>query len=233
MEKTVLWGRMWMLALFAAMLFCGAHARRQAALQTENAAAQVRDAFAEEPLKRVALTFDDGPHPRYTRLLLDGLRERGVRATFFVIGKNIPGREELIAQMARDGHIIGNHTYDHTDISSLSAKDACEELQKTSDLVEEITGSPTSYVRAPFGRWPQTLDDRVSMIAVGWTVDPMDWMTKNTEQIVRSVVENVQEDDIILLHDYYGSSAEAALRIVDELQKQGYAFVTVEELLLE
>ncbi len=183
--------------------------------------------------KKIALTFDDGPHPVYTKLLLDGLRERGVKATFFVVGENIPGREDIIRQMAQDGHLIGNHTYDHCDISSLSAEEACRELKKTSDLVEQITGNATAYVRPPFGKWDDALDCRTSMIAVKWTVDPMDWTTKNTSQVVAKVLEAAAENDIILLHDYYESSVKAALEIVDRLQAEGFTFVTVEELLLE
>ena len=83
---------------------------------------------AEELPPRVALTFDDGPHRIYTRNLLDGLRERGVKATFFVVGENIPGNEELIRQMEEDGHLIGNHTYDHADISKMSDEENCREL---------------------------------------------------------------------------------------------------------
>lgn len=183
--------------------------------------------------RRIALTFDDGPHPVYTKILLDGLRERGVKATFFVIGENIPGREDIIRQMAQDGHLIGNHTYDHCDISGLSAEKACEELKKTSDLVEEITGCPTSYVRPPFGNWDDSLDGRLSMIAVKWTIDPLDWTTKNISQVVDKVVSEASDNDIILLHDYYESSVKAALEIVDRLLGEGFTFVTVEELLLE
>lgn len=187
----------------------------------------------QELPSRIALTFDDGPHPVCTKLLLNGLRERGVKATFFVIGENIPGREELIAQMAKDGHMIGNHTYNHVDISTLGREEACEELQRTCDLVEEITGSPTAYVRAPFGKWDDGLDACLTMIPVKWTIDPMDWATKNQSEIVDRVVEKAGDNDIILLHDCYESSVKAALQIVDILLERGFVFVTVEDLLLE
>ncbi len=187
----------------------------------------------EDMLPRVALTFDDGPHPSYTKKLLDGLKERGVKATFFVIGENIPGREEIIGQMWEDGHLIGNHTYDHKDISRMATEEACEQLAKTSNLVKEITGEGTAYVRPPFGNWDDRLDCAVSMISVKWSVDPLDWTTGNVSQIVERVVKKTEDGDIILLHDYYESSVEAALQIVDILQERGFVFVTVEELLLE
>ena len=88
----------------------------------------------------IALTFDDGPHPVYTKKLLDGLRKRGVKATFFLIGENIEGNEELVKQMAEDGHLIGNHTWSHVDVTKMSDKQACEEITKTSELVRSIVG---------------------------------------------------------------------------------------------
>lgn len=199
---------------------------------------QQREATEEESEedgleKRVALTFDDGPHPVYTKTLLDGLAERNVCATFFVIGKNIPGNEELIARMDAEGHLIGNHTYDHVKISDLTAREACEQVEKTSALVKAITGKNTEFVRPPFGAWKKEMECSFEMIPVLWDVDPLDWTTRNTSDVVRRVLEDVEEDDIILLHDYYESSVEAALQIVDELLSQGYVFVTVDELILE
>lgn len=181
----------------------------------------------------VALTFDDGPHPVYTKQLLEGLKKRGVKATFFVVGENIPGQEELIRKMQQEGHLIGNHTYDHCNLSCLSVEAAQEELAKTSRLIQDITGNATSYIRPPYGKWKDDLDNQISMISVNWTLDTRDWDTRNTSDIVKKVMTDVRENDIILLHDYYQTSVEAALQIVDQLTEKGYRFVTVEELLLE
>ena len=192
------------------------------------------DSEQEEELPpKVAHTCDDGPHRIYTKNLLDGLRERGVKATFFVVGENIPGNEDLIRQMEADGHLIGNHTYDHADISKLSDEENCRELQKTSDLVKEITGYGTAYVRPPFGNWKDTMDCRVTMISVKWTIDTLDWKSKNVAEIIGKVMQQISDYDIILMHDYYETSVEAALQIVDRLQEEGYEFVTVEDLILE
>lgn len=182
---------------------------------------------------KLAITFDDGPHPSYTEALLDGLKERKIKATFFVVGKNIVGREEIIKRMYEEGHLIGNHTYDHVKITDMSVKEACLQITKTSDLVQEITGEPTEYVRAPFGLWNKKLEFEVSMFPVKWTVDPKDWTTANVDQIVHRAVDDIEENDVILMHDYYASSVEAALLIVDELTEQGYEFVTVDEIILE
>lgn len=243
MQDPEIRGRGIFFALFALMLVLSVFARENQGkrwlaadavpIETEKTADTEDSEGAEELPPRVALTFDDGPHPSYTKVLLDGLKERGVKATFFVVGENIPGNEEIIRQMAEDGHLIGNHTYDHQDISSLTAEEACLELSKTSDLIREITGQETAYVRPPFGKWDDSLDCRMSMIAVKWTVDPLDWTTRNVSQIVERVVQKASDNDIILLHDYYDSSVAAALQIVDQLKERGFTFVTVEELLLE
>lgn len=183
--------------------------------------------------KYVALTFDDGPHSIYTPKLLDGLAQRQVHATFFVIGKNIPGNEDIISRMYQEGHVIGNHTYDHVKICDLSGAEACRELEMTNALVRDITGEDTEFVRPPFGEWNSEMECSFTMLPVLWNVDPLDWTTKNTDQVVRRVLADVESGDIILLHDCYDSSVEAALRIVDELQKQGYEFLTVDDMILE
>lgn len=188
---------------------------------------------AEEIPAQIALTFDDGPHPVYTAQLLEGLRKRGVRASFFLIGENIPGNEELVRQMAKDGHLIGNHTWSHVRLTDLDAVSACEEITKTSELVKQITGKDTEYIRPPFGSWDSELECGFAMFPVLWSVDTRDWTTENTDAIVEKVVKEVQDSDIILLHDYYESSVEAALRIVDLLQAQGYEFVTVDQLIFD
>ena len=182
---------------------------------------------------KVALTFDDGPHPVYTPQLLDGLKERGVRATFFVVGENIPGNEEILKRMDAEGHLIGNHTYSHVKLSELDTARACAEVEKTNALICEVTGKEPEFIRPPFGEWKKTMECSLEMIPVLWDVDPLDWMTKNTALVVERVLKDTKPGDIILLHDYYQSSDDAALEIVDALMERGYKFVTVDELILE
>ena len=186
-----------------------------------------------ETAGRVALTFDDGPHPVYTKKLLDGLKEKNVHATFFVVVKNIPGNEELIRRMDQEGHLIGNHTYDHVKICDMTGQDACSQVEKTSSLIRGITGYDTEFVRPPFGAWNKSMECSFVMIPVLWDVDPLDWTTRNVSTVVSRVLTEVEDGDIILLHDYYDSSVEAALQIVDQLSAGGYEFVTVDELILE
>ncbi len=181
---------------------------------------------------KVALTFDDGPHPEYTPKLLDALKERGVKATFFLIGKNAKVHPEIVKRIADEGHVIGNHTMNHVEITKMADADAFLELDENRKLLEGITGMPVEYMRPPFGAWQKSLENKVNALPVLWSVDPLDWTTENTEEVVRRVIEEVEEDDIILLHDYYESSVEATIRIVDILQAEGYDFVPIDELIL-
>lgn len=194
---------------------------------------RISRAVTEDVKPKIALTFDDGPHPVYTPKLLDGLKERNVKATFFVVGKNIEGREDIIKRMDEEGHLIGNHTYDHVKITGLPPEEACAQITKTSELVKEITGKNTEFVRPPFGAWDKKLECGFEMFPVLWSIDPLDWTTKNVDAVVQKVLSRAEENSIILLHDYYDSSVEAALKIVDALLERGFEFVTVDELVLE
>lgn len=189
--------------------------------------------LSDEEHPKIALTFDDGPHPVYTEELLDGLKKRKVLATFFLIGNNIEGNEEIVKRMAKEGHLIGSHTYNHVQLNKLSESKAKEEVLKGCNKIYETTGIYTSFVRPPFGAWKKNLDFCVTMIPVSWNVDSLDWKLQNTEKIVKRVVKDVKEGDIILMHDIFETSVQAAFQIIDALEKENYEFVTVDELLLE
>lgn len=182
--------------------------------------------------KRVALTFDDGPHATYTKVLLGGLKERNVRATFFLVGENIKGNEDIVNMMKEDGHLIGNHTYSHVILNEVSWDAALLEINKTNEIIKEVVGVLPAYIRPPYGGWSEDMLYEVNLTPVFWNVDPMDWNSSDVGEIVKSVVDNVKDGDIILMHDIFDSSVAAALEIVDELQKQGFMFVTVEEILI-
>ena len=181
---------------------------------------------------KIALTFDDGPSAAWTPALLDGLKERGVKATFFLIGENADKNPEIVKRMAEEGHLIGNHTYHHVELTKVSENEARLELADTSAVIVRITGKEPEYMRPPFGAWQRKLEQEIRMLPVLWTIDPLDWTTENQDEIVNKVVTEAEENDIILLHDCYKSSVEAGLRIIDILQEEGFVFVTVDELLL-
>ena len=182
--------------------------------------------------KKVAITFDDGPNENYTADLLKGLKERGVLATFFLLGAEVEKYPKLTEQIYADGHLIGTHSYQHVNLCNLTDEKAIEQIVKTNQIIEKITGECPQFIRPPFGSWKKELDYNITMIEVLWDVDPKDWCTNNTDCIVKRVVKNVKDGDIILLHDASSSSVEAALQIIDCLQADGYQFVTVEELVL-
>lgn len=181
--------------------------------------------------KKIALTFDDGPHPKYTPEMLDGLKERNVKATFFLLGEEVEKYPEIVKQMHDDGHLIGNHSYKHEQLSKLSMEQACQQVSRTNELIYDITGEYPAFLRPPFGDWHDNLDCKVNMVEVLWDVDTLDWSSQNHAQIVDKVMKNIKENDIILMHDGYETSVTAAMEIIDTLKKQGYEFVTVDELL--
>lgn len=183
--------------------------------------------------KKIALTFDDGPHPYYTEQLLDGLQERGVKATFFVLGKHAEQYPELVERMSDEGHLVGNHTYSHMQLNQRNSEAFKEELLKTSRLIEELTGQEVQYVRPPYGTWNKKFEEELNMFPVLWTIDPLDWSSSNVASIVNKVTNKAKDNSIILMHDEYKTTVTAALQIVDELQEEGYEFVTVEEILFE
>ena len=182
--------------------------------------------------KKAALTFDDGPNSQYTPLLLKGLKERGVHATFFLMGKNIEGKEALVKQIQEEGHLIGNHTYNHVQLDKISKEAAKEEIETTNQKIFEITGVYPAWLRPPYGEWRKNLDFYVEMFPVLWDVDTLDWKSKNVDSIMKIVRSEVSDGAVILMHDAYQSSVDAALQIVDLLMAEEYEFVTVEELIL-
>lgn len=183
--------------------------------------------------RKIALTFDDGPHPRYTEQLLDGIKERGVHASFFVTGEHASLHPDIIRRMQEEGHLIGNHTYSHIQLTRKNRETFKEELVKTNEVIKEITGEDVLYVRPPYGTWDKSLEEELNMFPVLWSIDPLDWCSKNASCVAGRILQKADENEIILMHDYYDTSVTAALKVVDELLEQGYEFVTVEEILLE
>lgn len=135
--------------------------------------------------------------------------------------------------MKEDGHLIGNHSQNHMQLTKEQTKEACDQINRTNDQIKNITGQIPEYVRPPFGSWSEELECLVPMKVVLWSVDPLDWKTQNKDRIVRHIVNHVEDGSIILLHDVYDASVEAALEVIDTLSLEGYNFVTVDELLIE
>ncbi len=189
--------------------------------------------YVEPEEKKIAITFDDGPNAACTPTLLQGLKDRNVKATFFVTGKNVEKNPQIVQQMYGEGHLIGNHTYSHIQLNEDNRETFKEEIEKTSMAVQEITGEGTLYVRPPYGSWDKEFEKELNMFPVLWDIDPKDWCSKDVGKIVETVCEGAEENAIILLHDQYETSVEAAFEIIDRLTKEGYEFVTVDKILFD
>ena len=183
--------------------------------------------------KYIALTFDDGPRKGTTDRLLDGLRERGASATFFLVGEEAAANLELVKRMKAEGHQIGNHTWSHVRLENALQDTVQQEIRKTEELLTEVLGPSEYWLRPPYGLISPGTEKEIKTPMVKWSVDPRDWESKDTAKVVQAILKDVKPNSIILLHDASKSSVQAAFTIIDTLQKQGYTFVTVEELLLE
>ncbi len=186
--------------------------------------------------KCIAITFDDGPHGKDTERLLDELKKRDIKASFFLIGENIEQSDlnrSLVERMYNEGHLIGNHTYTHINIKTIGRNAALQEINKTNSIIQDITGMNVTYIRPPYGAYEENFFDCISMTPVLWTIDPDDWDTKDVSLVVKRVVSNATDRGIILLHDCYDTSVAAAVEIIDQLMAQGYHFVTVDQIILE
>ena len=188
-------------------------------------------AQASSGRKYIALTFDDGPSGRYTQTLLDGLKLRGAKATFLLCGYRMEQYPELTQRIFDEGHEIGYHGFSHDSMQRMSRRQIGQELMDSLALLPE--GCDPVWFRPPGG----VVTDGVRQVAqarqlalLSWSVDPMDWKIKSTATIEQTVLKNVGDGDIILLHDMSMTSVQAALDIVDALQEQGFRFVTASEL---
>lgn len=204
-------------------------------------AAPRRTLVRRAPLLRVSgrgrtmvLTFDDGPDPRYTPYILDTLREYDVRAMFFVCGEMVVDNKDLLARMAEEGHVVGNHTWSHPLLTRLGNARIRKEMERTSDVVEESYGERPAWFRAPYGAWNRAtfrIGAELGMEPLAWTVDTLDWTTPGTRTIVDRVEHGAAPGVVILSHDAGGDRSQSvrALRTyLPQLLDAGY-HVTVPE----
>lgn len=181
----------------------------------------------------IALTFDDGPSGALTERLLDGLRVRNARATFFLCGYRMEEYPELMERYLREGHEVGVHSTVHTDLTKLPPEEVHRDMKETAQKIFIATGQRPTLMRPPGGAYdPQVLSEAGAegLGVILWSVDPEDWRQRRVSAVLSAMAGAVTDGDIILMHDLCGSSVEAALLLVDSLQSQGYQFVTVSEL---
>lgn len=179
--------------------------------------------------KLVAITFDDGPSG-YTAGLLDGLKARGAKATFFVVGNRIGSYPETMRRLVREGHQIANHTTNHPQLTTLSASSIRQELNTCENKLKQYGGNQMYCLRPPYGSYNSTVRQQSNGPLILWSVDTLDWQSRNATAVYNKIINNTTDGSIVLLHDLYSTSVSGALRAIDTLKARGYEFVTVNEL---
>ena len=179
--------------------------------------------------KYIALTFDDGPSS-FTDRLLDCLEKNNAKATFFMVGKEVESFPDEVKRMEALGCELGNHTYSHTDLTTLSPEGISSEIAKTDELLLNLAGHGATVVRPPYGSINDSVRSTVGTPMILWSIDTLDWETQDAQQTVDTVLSQVEDGSIILMHDIFSTSVDAAEILVPELIKQGYNLVTVHEL---
>lgn len=187
--------------------------------------------YEKKNRKVVALTFDDGPNPATTNQALDTLSKYGIKATFFVLGKNVSGNEEILKRMKADGHVIGNHSWSHPVLSKLSLDDAKKQIIDTEDALTKVLGSSSKLMRPPYGAITDDIRNSLDLSFIMWDVDSLDWKSKNEAAILTEIQREVKNGSIILMHDIHAETVNALPKVIDYLKGQGYDFVTVPDLL--
>lgn len=186
-------------------------------------------ADASASSKAIALTFDDGPSS-FTGRLLDCLEKNNAKATFFMVGTEIDSFPDEVKRMKELGCELGNHTCDHTDLTTLSAEDITSEISGVDERLLKLTGQGASVVRPPYGSVNDTVKATVGTPMILWSIDTLDWKTLDTESTVETVMNNVKDGSIVLMHDIYSTSVDAAEILIPQLIEEGYQLVTVHEL---
>lgn len=185
--------------------------------------------------KYIALTFDDGPHGELTPKLLDMLKARGVKATFFMVGQCVVQYPQIVKRMAAEGHEVANHSWNHTALNKLGADGLRKQLVNTNDAIENACGIRPTVMRPPYGATNAALNKKINeeygMKVILWSVDPLDWKYRNSARVSSQILQGTQPGGIILSHDIHATTVAAMPETIDALLAKGYKFVTVSELI--
>ncbi len=191
----------------------------------------------EEEVKRIidpdkpmiALTFDDGPS-KYTPEILETLKNNNSSATFFVLGQEADKYKDTIKLIMEEGSEVGNHTYNHKDLTKLSDEEISDQIHKTEDLIYITSGNVSSLVRPPYGASDAKLNEKISRPIIKWSVDTRDWQSRDAQKIIDHVLSHAKDGEIVLMHDIYKSTAEASKIFIPRLIEMGYQLVTISEM---
>ena len=181
--------------------------------------------------KLIAFTFDDGPSYFGTNKLLANLDKYNARVTFFVLGSRVENYKDTLTKAYKMGNTIGNHTYSHSNLLKLDNYSVMDEIKKTNETIKNITGSEAIYLRPPYGNINSDIKNISNMYTILWDLDTEDWKNKDKDRIADYIVSNAHDGAIVLLHDLYETSVDGALLAMERLEKEGYAFVTIDEMI--
>ncbi|MBK5499839.1 MULTISPECIES: polysaccharide deacetylase family protein [unclassified Peribacillus] len=191
----------------------------------------VKNEWIDPSQKVIALTFDDGPHPSHTMSILEALNKYDAHATFFVLGSRVQHYPEVLQKMTEQGNEIGNHSWDHPQLTRLSKKKIKSQIEQTQDAIEKATGTEPDLIRPPYGAINDNVREYMEDMKVTlWDVDPEDWKNRSKKKIVGKVMSKAKDGKVILMHDIYQTSAQAAVEIIKQLHDKGYQLVTISEL---
>lgn len=179
--------------------------------------------------KMVALTYDDGPSI-YTPRVLKTLKGNNAVATFFVVGNRVPTYSDTVKKAHDMGCEIGNHTYEHKNLTRVSEAEVRRQISRTNKNVKKVTGQTPVIMRPTGGATNANVKQWVGMPSIIWSIDTLDWKTRNAGSTKKAVLDHVKDGDIVLMHDLYSATASASETIIPELVKRGYQLVTVSEL---
>jgi peptidoglycan/xylan/chitin deacetylase (PgdA/CDA1 family) len=185
--------------------------------------------------KTIALTFDDGPHAVLTPRLLDVLKQKNVKVTFFVMGVKAVIHPNILEREKSEGHEVANHVWDHPVISKISREVLHEQIEKTNNAINKAIGNIPLTMRPPYGNTNPKLNDHIKkneqLSVIQWSYDTNDWKRPTPEELIKKSLKNVKAGDVILCHDIHPGTIEAMPKLIDGLKELGFNFATVSEMI--
>jgi peptidoglycan-N-acetylglucosamine deacetylase len=223
------------LSLFLGVLAAGAQDTNSTASPAPSPAKPATYAQVRVDQPYIAMTFDDGPSSENTPRLLEMLKQRNIKATFFLIGQNAASNQDIVRRILADGHEVGNHSWTHPQLSKLSDDRVTAEITKTQDAIKEASGYTPTLLRPPYGaitpRQREWIANRFGLNIILWSVDPFDWKRPGASVITQRILSQVRPGAIILSHDIHKQTVDAMPATLDGLIAKGYKFATVSQLI--
>jgi peptidoglycan-N-acetylglucosamine deacetylase len=221
------------LSFFLSALAAGAQESSPSPTPSSAKPATYSQARVDQPY--IAMTFDDGPSAENTPRLLEMLKQRNIKATFFLIGQNVASNPDLVRRILGDGHEIGNHSWTHPQLSKLSDDRVTAEITQTQDAIKNASGFTPTLLRPPYGaitpRQREWIENRFGLNIILWSVDPLDWKRPGASVITQRILSQTRPGAIILSHDIHKQTVDAMPATLDALIAKGYKFVTVSQLI--